>query len=106
MSSGFGYNHSLCHGDLGNIELLLQARRLGGGSVWDEESQRIAGSVLVSIEGDGWRCGNPRSVESPGLLTGLAGIGYGLLRLAESQRVPPVLLLSPGAGEVGPQNGP
>ena len=106
VSSGFGYNHSLCHGDLGNIELFLQARRLGGGSAWDEESQRIAGSVLASIERDGWRCGNPRSVESPGLLTGLAGIGYGLLRLAESQRVPPVLLLSPGAGEVGAQNGP
>src|SRR5437870_1613255 len=25
MASGFGYNHSLCHGDLGNLELLVEA---------------------------------------------------------------------------------
>jgi Lanthionine synthetase C-like protein len=34
-------------------------------------------------------------VESPGLMTGLAGIGYGLLRLAEPTRVPSVLVLTP-----------
>jgi len=34
-------------------------------------------------------------VESPGLLTGLAGIGYGLLRLAEPTRIPSVLVLAP-----------
>jgi lantibiotic modifying enzyme len=32
------------------------------------------------------------------LLTGLAGIGYGLLRLAFSERVPSVLLLEPSTG--------
>ena len=30
-------------------------------------------------------------------MTGLAGIGYGLLRIAEPARVPSVLLLSPPA---------
>ena len=34
-------------------------------------------------------------VESPGLMTGLAGIGYGLLRLAEPTRMPSVLVLEP-----------
>lgn len=33
------------------------------------------------------------NVESPGLLTGLAGIGYGLLRLAAPSAVPSVLLM-------------
>jgi lantibiotic modifying enzyme len=32
-------------------------------------------------------------VESPGLMTGLAGIGYGLLRLAKPARVPSILTL-------------
>lgn len=37
--------------------------------------------------------GVPFNVETPGLMTGLAGIGYGLLRLADPQNVPSVLLL-------------
>jgi lantibiotic modifying enzyme len=32
---------------------------------------------------------------NPGLMVGLAGIGYGLLRLADPQRVPSVLVLAP-----------
>jgi len=95
VQSGFGYNHSLCHGDLGNLELLLHAHRLAGGQALDEEVERAASRIVSSIERDGWRCGNPRNVESPGLLTGLAGIGYGLLRLADEGRVPCALLLSP-----------
>jgi lantibiotic modifying enzyme len=31
----------------------------------------------------------------PGMMTGLAGIGYGLLRLAEPERVPSVPVLEP-----------
>ena len=31
----------------------------------------------------GWICGNPLGVESPGLMTGISGIGYALLRLAD-----------------------
>ena len=36
----------------------------------------------------------PLGVETPGLMTGLAGIGYGLLRLAAPERVPNVLGLA------------
>jgi lantibiotic modifying enzyme len=34
-------------------------------------------------------------VEMPGLMLGLAGIGYGMLRLAEPAHVPCVLRLAP-----------
>ena len=30
MRTGFGLNHSLCHGDLGNVELLTRAARTPG----------------------------------------------------------------------------
>jgi lantibiotic modifying enzyme len=39
-------------------------------------------------------CATPRGAESPGLMTGLAGIGYAFLRLAEPERVPSVMSLS------------
>jgi lantibiotic modifying enzyme len=95
LARGFGGNHSLCHGDLGNLELLLAASLTLGERRWEAQVNRIAALVLESIEQNGWLCGNPLAVESPGLMTGLAGIGYELLRLAEPTVVPSVLALAP-----------
>jgi type 2 lantibiotic biosynthesis protein LanM len=95
LSRGFGNSHSLCHGDLGNLELLLEASLALGEPRWRAEVSRIAGILLESISQNGPVCGNPIGVESPGLMTGLAGIGYELLRLAEPKRVPSVLALAP-----------
>ena len=94
---GFGGNHSLCHGALGNLELFLQAHAVLGEPHWRAEAERIAGGILADIERRGWQCGRESAVETPGLMTGLAGIGYGLLRVAEPQRVPAVLVLAPPA---------
>jgi type 2 lantibiotic biosynthesis protein LanM len=97
LAMGFGGNHSLCHGSLGNLELLLQAGEILDDPWCREQASRGAALVLESIQREGWRCGNPLGVESPGLMTGLAGIGYGLLRLAEPARAPSVLVLAPPA---------
>lgn len=96
---GFGRNHSLCHGDLGNLDLLLQASRQLGDSGLEDETYRLAGALLKRIDEHGWVCGVPLEVETPGLMTGIAGIGYQLLRLADPERVPSVLVL--GAPRVG-----
>jgi type 2 lantibiotic biosynthesis protein LanM len=95
LDQGFGLNHSLCHGDLGNLELLLQASRLLSNTELAAQVNRLSSMVLESIELHGWLCGIPLGVESPGLMPGLAGIGYQLLRLAEPERVPSVLTLQP-----------
>jgi lantibiotic modifying enzyme len=110
LGSGFGQNHSLCHGDLGNLELLLEATRMWPGSSWATDAKRMAATILRSIRTDGWLCGNPLAVESPGLMTGIAGIGYGLLRCAEPSKVPSVLSLAPPisnttAGRLSPVSG-
>ncbi len=95
LARGFGDNHSLCHGDLGNLETLLQAGERLADPRWSAESGRIAAATLESIRRNGWICGVPSGVETPGLMTGLAGIGYGLLRLAEPRRTPSVLAIEP-----------
>ncbi|MEX2286285.1 MAG: type 2 lanthipeptide synthetase LanM family protein, partial [Planctomycetaceae bacterium] len=95
LRSGFGRNHSLCHGDLGNLELLLCAAREYPNSPWPDHVNRLAAGILNSIERDGWRCPSPLGVESPGLMTGYTGIGYALLRLAEPDKVTSVLTLAP-----------
>lgn len=85
LSGGFGKNHSLCHGDLGNLELLIGSGR--------EEANHWAAQIWHSLQQDGPQCGVPLNVETPGLMNGLAGIGYGLLRLATP--LPSPLLLQP-----------
>jgi lantibiotic modifying enzyme len=62
---------------------------------WCEPFNRVATAILDGIAHHGPRCGNPLGVASPGFMTGLAGIGYQLLRLAEPARVPSVLTLAP-----------
>jgi lantibiotic modifying enzyme len=95
LKHGFGGNHSLCHGDLGNLELLLQAREVLDQPQYQADIDRLAAQILDEIRLRGWISGVPQGAESPGLMTGLAGIGYGLLRLAAPQHVPSLLTLEP-----------
>lgn len=83
---------SLCHGELGALEPLIQLAR-GGVPGAAELLDRRTGMVLGILEQHGARCGSPNAVPTPGLLTGLAGIGYGLLRLGFTDQVPSVLRL-------------
>ena len=95
-AASFGNNHSLCHGDFGNLELLLQTGR----DEWHARACAVAGSIVERAKRDGWRCGTPGEVESPGLMTGLAGIGFGLLRLAATTEVPSVITLDGPCGRL------
>lgn len=95
VDKGFSPNHSLCHGDLGNLELLLAASRKFQDTTLAGEVERWAATILAGIEQKGWLCSNPVHIETPGLMVGLAGIRYGLLRMADPKRVPSVLILEP-----------
>jgi Lanthionine synthetase C-like protein len=75
-----------CHGETGLLEALLaagSARTLTG---------RV-GALLDRLDHTGPYCGTPGGVLTPGLLTGLAGIGYGLLRVGLPEQVPSALTL-------------
>jgi lantibiotic modifying enzyme len=85
----------LCHGELGNADILLTASEVLRDSRWRIQADRIAAAALDTARESGWICGNPLGVESPGLMTGISGIGYALLRLADPARVPSILALEP-----------
>jgi type 2 lantibiotic biosynthesis protein LanM len=93
LARGPGQNHCLCHGDLGNLDFLLQAQERFPDPALAADLHRFLEIVLASLDRDGWLCGTRGSVDSPGLMNGFAGIGLGLLRLAEPGRVPSVLVL-------------
>ncbi|MFJ8659791.1 type 2 lanthipeptide synthetase LanM family protein [Streptomyces sp. NPDC093795] len=90
---------SLCHGEAGLCELLGHHALPEARPHWI----RRAGALLASVEETGARSGAPDGVAHPGLLTGLAGIGHGLLRAGFPERVPSLLLLRMSAG---PDPGP
>ncbi|MET8539466.1 type 2 lanthipeptide synthetase LanM family protein [Kitasatospora sp. NPDC004799] len=87
-------NDSLCHGGLGNLELFAAAAGAGVEPA-REHYRRTRDALLAGIEERGPVCGTPGGIVTPGLMTGLAGIGHGLLRIAAPDRVAPVLLLAP-----------
>jgi type 2 lantibiotic biosynthesis protein LanM len=89
---------SLCHGELGVLDALTALAEDTGDTGIAVACRRRAGLVLDAIERYGPSCGTPGWVPTPGLLTGLAGIGYGLLRLGFAGRVPSPLLLRPDVG--------
>lgn len=94
LERGPGQNHCLCHGDLGNLDFLREVHERFPDAGLAEDLDRFLAKVLASLDRDGWLCGTRGSIESPGLMNGFAGIGYGLLRLAEPYRVPSVLTLA------------
>ncbi len=95
LANGVGKNHCLCHGDLGNLDLLLMASVAWNDGHLREKTYGLARGVLKSVQSMGWLCGVPLGVETPDLMNGLAGIGYGFLRLADPENLPSLLALEP-----------
>ncbi|HEU5375876.1 MAG TPA: type 2 lanthipeptide synthetase LanM family protein [Ktedonobacteraceae bacterium] len=96
LAEGFGKNHALCHGDMGNLELLLLAAQSQPELYTREaEVKSLQAALLQNMRVQGWQSGVPRiPIETPGLMIGLAGTGYSLLRQADPERVPSVLVLA------------
>jgi type 2 lantibiotic biosynthesis protein LanM len=91
---GFGASHCLCHGDLGNLELLFADAERRKDPAAKGHARRLATTIAASVRAKPL-CGNPHRIETPGLLSGIAGIGYGLLRVADPRGVPSILTLDP-----------
>ncbi|MFI7591134.1 type 2 lanthipeptide synthetase LanM family protein [Micromonospora sp. NPDC049359] len=96
VEHGFGYDQSLCHGAMGALELLRAAG-------CEQEYGVHLGGLLAAAERHGWRTGLPRPLPDPGLFTGVAGVGFGLLRHLEPRAVPRVVTLSLPAGCRSPE---
>jgi type 2 lantibiotic biosynthesis protein LanM len=90
-----GVDH-LCCGVFGRCELLLVASQtLSRPALRAAAHQQAARSLSRAAQAGGFALfSNVPAAYSPSLFRGTAGIGYQLLRLAEPDRVPSILLLS------------
>ncbi len=78
---------SLSNGNIGIALFLLEAGNALQIRRAVSEARRRVGDHLNS----GWRCNVPCGIETPSLMTGMAGIGYGLIQMAEGSGMSHVL---------------
>lgn len=89
---GFGWSHTLCHGDLGLWELLECGRRVDPEGGWIDR-EVLDAEILTGLEERGPIGGLARDAFTPGLMPGLAGVVLVLLRMHSAARLPSPLLL-------------
>ncbi|WP_009630792.1 type 2 lanthipeptide synthetase LanM family protein [Synechocystis sp. PCC 7509] len=85
----------LCCGNLGRVEVLLVAAQRYSRSDLYQVALQNATNVVVKVKRTGAYQlfpNLPNSVFNPGFFSGSAGIGYQLLRLAQPEQLPSVLL--------------
>jgi lantibiotic modifying enzyme len=84
-------NHSLGRGALGQLDVAWSAAMALDDPALLELAGRHAAAVLDTLQQHSPQTGCPLGAAAPGLMVGLAGIGYGLLRLAAPAAVPSIL---------------
>lgn len=89
---GLGSSHCACHGSIGTWEILDRASALGEGpkGVTREE---ILSSVVSALEDSGPSYGMLKDAFVPGLLLGMSGVVYQLLRADPASALPSFLVL-------------
>jgi type 2 lantibiotic biosynthesis protein LanM len=90
---GMGWNHCACHGDLGAWELLDHAIAAGEGPAGLTASS-LLDLILTGLEDHGPLCGIAGNACVPGLLPGLGGVAYQLLRAHREADLPSILIPS------------
>jgi type 2 lantibiotic biosynthesis protein LanM len=95
---GRGWNHTLCHGDSGVWEVLDHALAHGVAPAGVDRATRDA-HLLSSLEEFGPISGMARDTFAPGLLPGVGGIAYQLLRMHPDSPLPSLLLPDPGPAD-------
>ncbi|MBE6047910.1 MAG: type 2 lantipeptide synthetase LanM [Clostridium sp.] len=80
IKNGFGNNPTYCHGDLGNIEIVKAASLALGNRKLANKCDNTYVELFDSILSNKWDNNIFRNTESLGIMIGLAGWGYSILR--------------------------
>jgi type 2 lantibiotic biosynthesis protein LanM len=84
----------LCHGNMGNIEFLLQIfLESQDRSLYTKIIKRVNEIIIENQCQNGYINGVGQKFSSLSFMLGLPGIGYGMLRISEPEKYPSVLLL-------------
>ena len=85
-----GFNNSMCHGSVGNLDILHVIARNTGNNELKKQVEKWYLEEEEKIKQDGVKYGIPQLRGSMSFMLGLPGIGYGLLRM-KMKELPAVL---------------
>lgn len=88
MEQGFGAYACLCHGNLGSLDFIQLAA--------PEKLPAYASMFVSSLDQMPLHCSGLCNSATPGLMTGMAGVSYGLMRIANPKRIPSILFFDIG----------
>lgn len=89
LVKGLGSYHNLCHGDLGNLEIIFQHNDANK----EQQAWCLIQALLEHMAAGRTQCNECEGVIIPSLMVGHVGLAYQLLRFAHPELVPNVLLL-------------
>jgi type 2 lantibiotic biosynthesis protein LanM len=92
LGHGMGWNHTLCHGELGVWELMDAALR-DGFAPPGVDREGFEARIVASLEENGAISGMAREAFSPAMMSGLGGVAYQLLRMGDGSALPSVMVL-------------
>lgn len=93
LNQGFGNNRSYCHGDFGQLEILMHANQTLEDIDLTPYIISVQHQLAHFMEEKMWNYGVVRGTESKGLMVGLAGYGMGSLKQFDPQGIPNILSL-------------
>ena len=94
IRKSFGNNPSLCHGDLGNLEIIYLASRILNNEVLREKSEAGFKWIIENVIKNRWKGSSYRGIDNFGLMIGLAGFGYSIMKFENFDEVPSILYFS------------
>ncbi|MEC1543694.1 type 2 lanthipeptide synthetase LanM family protein [Bacillus halotolerans] len=92
-------SHCLCHGTIGNADILLTAAEELNEGNFRIQALELTKTALTQKKVHGWVYGLDPRAEMDGFMLGSTGIGYCLLRM-KSKKMPSVLALQLPKGEI------
>lgn len=81
----------LCHGNIGNIEILLDAAKILENTELENFAKNILEKCVAEGSENGWNIGLTGKESNVGFMLGLSGIGYSLLRFRYPGIFPSIL---------------
>lgn len=95
LYNGYSSNDCLCHGNMGKTELFLSMYEKTGDLEYLNIAKNFGIEVIKTAKKNGrYQDRSIPGFPSIGIFTGIAGIGYQFLRIADAKKIPSILTLA------------
>ncbi|SEO09516.1 type 2 lantibiotic biosynthesis protein LanM, partial [Terribacillus saccharophilus] len=93
MDKGFGHTYVMCHGDIGNLGVLYQLATTTNNKLLKNSCDSVLENYFDNYVATHWDDNAFRSVNIYGLMIGIAGLGYYLLKYGCQEEMQDILWL-------------